>query len=65
MERSASGGGPAVGVAATVLLPFPGIALTLIFAFLRRWDRPVMISLLLVGLLSLLWLSFIAAVGGD
>lgn len=55
----------AVALAATMVIPLVGIPFTLVMAFVRRSDRPVMITLLVIAALGALSMSLFLGAGGD
>lgn len=55
----------AIALSATMVLPYLGIPFALVMAFLRRWDRPVMIVLIVIAALGAILLSLILGAGGD
>lgn len=48
----------------TELLPYVGIVTSFAFAFIRRRDRSVMVTLIVIGVLGLLLLSLFFGAGG-
>ena len=55
----------AVAIAAASVIPLLGIPFALVMAFIRRWDRPVMITLLVIAALGALLLSLVLSAGGS
>lgn len=55
----------AVAIAAGAVIPIVGIPLALVMAFIRRWDRPVMITLLVIAAISALLLRVVLTAGGE
>lgn len=55
----------AVGLAGVMVLPLLGIPFALVMSFLRRWDRPVMVTLLVIAALGVFLLSLVLGAGGD
>ena len=55
----------AAAIIAFLVVPYMGIALAFIFAFVRRWDRSVMVTLIATGALGICVLSLFLGVGGS
>lgn len=55
----------AVAIAAATVLPLLGVPFALVMAYLRRSDRRVMVTLLVIAALGALLLRVVMGAGGD